>query len=64
MKEEPREVPQSVLEYNQQFANCLEAIKRRHDPVVSTVGGYGVFIERRWLGVDEMLLPQRKGFWS
>lgn len=38
MKNEPKEVIQAVLDYNQQFANCLEAIKRRHDPVVSTVG--------------------------
>ena len=40
MANEPTEILPEVLEYNQQFANCLEAIKRRHDPVVSTVGRY------------------------
>lgn len=30
--------PPEVLRYNEQFVKRIEAIKRRHDPVVTTVG--------------------------
>ncbi|KAJ3226667.1 hypothetical protein HK099_004411 [Clydaea vesicula] len=41
-------IPQSVLEYNQNFSKLLEKIKNRHDPVVSTIAQGVVDIKNVW----------------
>ncbi len=42
------DLPPSVVEYNEQFAACLENIKRRHDPVVTTMAQGIVELKEHW----------------
>jgi len=42
------DLPPGVVEYNEQFAACLENIKRRHDPVVTTMAQGIVELKDHW----------------
>jgi hypothetical protein len=37
-------MPEQVESYNKKFVDCIENIKRRHDPVATTLGIYILFI--------------------
>lgn len=59
------EWPAEMHSYNERFTKMIEAVKRRHDPVVTTVGEcsgpqaielycrYGVAPEQQWVSVGE-----------
>ncbi|KXS16257.1 alpha-ketoacid dehydrogenase kinase [Gonapodya prolifera JEL478] len=53
------DIPPQVTEYNAAFLKCVETIKRRHDPVVSTIA-YGVLeLKEHWRRTSSPLInPQ------
>jgi pyruvate dehydrogenase kinase 2/3/4 len=38
------ELPKDILKYSNDFVRLIGAIKRRHDPVVTTMVGNGIII--------------------
>ncbi|KAJ3088654.1 hypothetical protein HK102_008255 [Quaeritorhiza haematococci] len=45
---EPAKVPTEVHLYNDKFAKCLENIKKRHDPVVTTIAQGILELKEHW----------------